>query len=39
MFILTDLPYSHAALEPTQSRTTLETHHGKHHKKYFDTHN
>ena len=37
MFILTDLPYSHDALEPTLSRTTLETHHGKHHKKYVDT--
>ncbi|WP_296818456.1 superoxide dismutase [Brevundimonas sp.] len=37
MFVLSDLPYPHASLEPVLSRTTLETHHGKHHKKYVDT--
>lgn len=36
MFILPDLPYPHAALEPILSSTTLETHHGKHHRKYVE---
>ena len=31
---LPDLPYAHDALEPVMSRTTLETHHGKHHGGY-----
>lgn len=34
MFKLTDLPFAHDALEPAMSRTTLETHHGKHHAGY-----
>jgi Fe-Mn family superoxide dismutase len=34
MFKLPDLPFSTAALEPAMSRTTLETHHGKHHAAY-----
>ena len=31
-----DLPYPIDALEPEISRTTLEYHHGKHHKAYVD---
>lgn len=34
MFKLTDLPFAADALEPAMSRTTLETHHGKHHAGY-----
>lgn len=34
MFKLPDLPFDAAALEPLMSRTTLETHHGKHHAAY-----
>lgn len=34
MFKLPELPFSHDALEPLMSRTTLETHHGKHHAAY-----
>ncbi len=34
MFKLPDLPFAAAALEPLMSRTTLETHHGKHHAAY-----
>ena len=33
---LPPLPYPHEALEPYISRTTLEVHHGKHHKAYVD---
>ena len=33
---LPDLPYPIDALEPEISRTTLEFHHGKHHKAYVD---
>lgn len=33
---LPNLPYSHDALEPYISRSTLEIHHGKHHKAYVD---
>lgn len=33
---LPDLPYAIDALEPHISRTTLETHHGKHHRAYVD---
>ena len=33
---LPPLPYADAALEPTISATTLQTHHGKHHKAYVD---
>ena len=33
-FKLPDLPYDHGALEPHISRTTMETHHGKHHAAY-----
>lgn len=39
MFQLPDLPYDHAALEPTISRDTMHLHHEKHHKKYVDTAN
>jgi Fe-Mn family superoxide dismutase len=34
MFKLTELPFAPDALEPAMSRTTLETHHGKHHAGY-----
>lgn len=37
MFILPDLPYPAGALEPVLSAETLNTHHGKHHRKYVDT--
>lgn len=33
-FKLPDLPYAANALEPSISRTTMETHHGKHHATY-----
>lgn len=33
-FKLPDLPYDAGALEPHISRTTMETHHGKHHAAY-----
>lgn len=33
---LMPLPYSHDALEPHISSTTLEVHHGAHHKTYVD---
>ena len=33
---LPPLPYPYEALEPFISRTTLELHHGKHHKAYVD---
>lgn len=33
-FKLPDLPYDVGALEPHISRTTMETHHGKHHAAY-----
>ena len=31
------LPYSFNALEPVIDATTMKIHHGKHHKKYYDT--
>lgn len=34
MFDLSPLPFAANALEPLMSRTTLETHHGKHHAAY-----
>lgn len=34
--ILPPLPYADTALEPGISATTLQTHHGKHHKAYVD---
>jgi Fe-Mn family superoxide dismutase len=34
MFKLPDLPFDAGALEPHMSRTTMETHHGKHHAGY-----
>ncbi|MDO9473130.1 MAG: superoxide dismutase [Caulobacter sp.] len=37
MFVLPDLPYPAAALEPVISARTLGYHHGKHHKAYVDT--
>lgn len=39
MYVLPDLPYPHDALEPTVSATTMQTHHGKHHKAYVDNTN
>lgn len=36
MFKLPALPFAVDALEPVMSRTTLETHHGKHHQTYID---
>ena len=36
MFVLPPLPYAEDALEPTISATTMQTHHGKHHKAYVD---
>ncbi|MBA4088073.1 MAG: superoxide dismutase [Fe] [Novosphingobium sp.] len=33
---LPPLPYADTALEPSISATTLQTHHGKHHKAYVD---
>ncbi|MDF8333547.1 superoxide dismutase [Novosphingobium cyanobacteriorum] len=33
---LSPLPYADTALEPVISATTLQTHHGKHHKAYVD---
>lgn len=39
MIILPDLPYSHGALEPVISATTLCTHHGKHHARYVEVTN
>ncbi len=33
-FTLPDLPYDHAALEPTIDATTMQIHHGKHHAAY-----
>jgi len=31
-----DLPYGHSALEPHIDAATMEIHHGKHHRTYFD---
>ncbi len=31
-----DLPYAHDALEPHIDKLTMEIHHGKHHRTYFD---
>ncbi len=36
MFALSPLPYATDALEPTISKLTMETHYGKHHRKYVD---
>ena len=35
-FKLPDLPYAHDALEPAVDKTTMEIHHGRHHKTYVD---
>lgn len=39
MFVLTDLPYPHEALEPAVSSDTLRFHHDKHHAKYVEVTN
>lgn len=33
-FVLPDLPYDHAALEPVVDTRTMEIHHGRHHQGY-----
>src|SRR5436190_22117393 len=33
---LPNLPYAHDALEPHIDKTTMEIHHGRHHKAYVD---
>jgi Fe-Mn family superoxide dismutase len=38
-FELPALPYAYDALEPVISKETLQLHHDKHHKKYYDTMN
>lgn len=36
MYQLPALPYTHDALSPVISETTMQTHHGKHHAKYVE---
>ncbi|MBL0691074.1 MAG: superoxide dismutase [SAR324 cluster bacterium] len=35
-FKFKDLPYASDSLEPFIDKTTMETHHGKHHRTYYD---
>lgn len=35
-FVFQNLPYSYDALEPYIDKMTMEIHHGKHHKAYYD---
>ena len=37
--ILPELPYGYDALEPYIDRETMEIHHGRHHRAYFDKYN
>ena len=35
-YTFADLPYAYDALEPVIDATTMQTHHGRHHKAYYD---
>ena len=36
-YTFADLPYAYDALEPVIDATTMQIHHGRHHKPYYDT--